>query len=241
MKSWGSRAGVNGTCWVQGGPEGPAVAPLQQECPLGRSHWRALPRGWSAILRAWAGAGEARVPLSRCGSCRVSSQAKCGQQWGESPPVPATCLPCPASKSWRNTIDPYPTPVSFVCLLRTQSSDTHPAHLFGSRASAFYCHQPQSFQQTGLLFPRAARSFGLCLRLASPSSLCFPSASFLAPCYVPTLVFLSILVPSFNLCNLVIYVYSCKHLKSFPEMLGRNPKYHFYLHPESGGGQTTSR
>lgn len=134
-----------------------------------------------------------------------------------------------------------PTPVSFVCLLRTQSSDTHPAHLFGSRASAFYCHQPQSFQQTGLLFPRAARSFGPCLRLASPSSLCFPSASFLAPCYVPTLVFLSILVPSFNLCNLVIYVYSCKHLKSFPEMLGRNPKYHFYLHPESGGGQTTSR
>lgn len=62
---------------------------------------------------------------------------------------------------------------------------------------------------------------------------------FLAPYYVPTLVFLSILIPSFNLCTLVIYVYPCKHLKSFPEMLGRNPKCHFYLHLESGSGQTS--
>lgn len=146
MKSWGSRAGANGTCWVQGGPEGPAVAPLQRKCSLGRSHWRALPRGWSAILRAWAGAEEARVPLPRCSSCRVSSQAKCGQQWGESHPVPTTCLPSPASKPWRNTINAYAPTVSFVCSLRTQSSDTHPAHLLGSCASAFHCHQPQSFQ-----------------------------------------------------------------------------------------------
>lgn len=67
----------------------------------------------------------------------------------------------------------------------------------------------------------------------------FKFAFFLVPLYVPTLVFLSFLSPTFNLCCLVIYVYPRKHLKSFPETLGRNHKYHFYLHPESGGGKTS--
>lgn len=73
-------------------------------------------------------------------------------------------------------------------------------------------------------------------KLRAHLAFVFKLAFFLVPLYVPTLVFLSFLAPTFNLCGLVIYVYPCKHLKSFPETLGRNHKYHFYLHPESGGG-----
>lgn len=72
----------------------------------------------------------------------------------------------------------------------------------------------------------------------------YPARSSLETCFHPPCCYISILVfrsffffaPTFNLCSLVIYVYPHRHLKSFPAVLGRNHKYQFYLHPESGGG-----
>lgn len=169
-------------------------------------------------LRPSAGSSGARVLLSLPLACHAQLLSLGG--------IPSTHTP----------------PLCPLCVCSGHSPLIHILHISSVAVRVpFTVTNPRASSRQVCFSLRAARSFGPCLRLASPSSLCFPSASFLAPCYVPTLVFLSILVPSFNLCNLVIYVYSCKHLKSFPEMLGRNPKYHFYLHPESGGGQTTSR
>ena len=113
---------------------------------------------------------------------------------------------------------------------------------------AFQCNQPRSFQQTDLLFSgELVGSIGTHLFFAVASAhsersthLAFVFKFFLScSSLCPYPCFLSFLSPTFNLCYLVIYVYPRKHLKSFPETLGRNHKYHFYLHPESGGGKTS--